>query len=231
LITSAHNEKLKQIRKLRSHSERQRTGLFVVEGEDLVAAAEAAEAERELVLVAGEDIEPNLLRTVSTLGSGTRVIGVYRQRWSQPGGRLSVYLHGVGDPGNVGTIVRAAHALCDGPVVLGPGCADPYSPKAVRASMGSVFARPPARGELGELSGTRLGLQVDAEATVAQVGLEPPVVVCLGAERAGLSAEASQLTDASARIPMRPGGPESLNVAMAATVALYELGRRMAGHG
>jgi RNA methyltransferase, TrmH family len=231
LITSPHNEKLKQIRKLRSHHERERSGLFVVEGEDLVAAAEAVRAEPELVLVAGEDVEPALLGAVSTLGSGTRVIGVYRQRWSQPGGQLSVYLHGVGDPGNVGAIVRAAHALCDGPVVLGPGCADPYSPKAVRASMGSVFARPPARVALDEVPGTRLALEARADAPLAEVQVEPPVVICLGAEREGLPAMLSATVDARARIPMRPDGPDSLNVAMAATVALYELGRRMPGHG
>ena len=231
MITSTHNEKLKQIRKLRSHRERERSGLFVVEGEDLVAAAQAAGVEPELVLVAGEDVEPELLGAVSTLGSGTRVIGVYRQRWSQPGGELSVYLHGVGDPGNVGTIVRAAHALCDGPVVLGPGCADPYSPKAVRASMGPCFARPPARAELGELAGAKLALDGRADAPLAEVDVEPPVVICVGAEREGLPPELSAAVDASARIPMRPDGPESLNVAMAATVALYELGHRMAGHG
>src|SRR5207302_1797646 len=122
------------------HRERER--LCLAEGEDLVDAARAAGFEPELLLVAGEDIEPELLDAVSTLGSGTRVIGVFPERWSEPGGELSVYLHGVGDPGNVGTIVRSAHALADGPVVLGPGCADPWSPKAVRASMGSVFARP-----------------------------------------------------------------------------------------
>ena len=228
MITSPHNDKLKQIRRLRSRRERRRTGLFVAEGEDLVAAAEAAGAEPTLVLAAGRDVEPALLGRVSTLGSGTRVIGVYRQRWSQPGGRLSVYLHRVGDPGNVGAVIRAAHALCDGPVVLGAGCADPYSPKAVRASMGSVFARPPARAELRDLSGMRLGLEAGAETTVAEIGFEAPVVLCLGAERDGLRSEASELIDASARIAMRPGGPESLNVAMAATVALYELDRRMA---
>ena len=231
MITSANNEKLKQIRKLRSHSERERSGLFVVEGEDLVAAAQAAQAEPELVLVAGEDVEPELLGAVSTLGSGTRVIGVYRQRWSQPGGELSVYLHGVGDPGNVGTILRAAHALCDGPVVLGRGCADPYSPKAVRASMGSVLARPPARADLDELTGAKLALDGRADTPLAEVEVEPPVVICVGAEREGLPPELSGAVDASARIPMRPDGPDSLNVAMAATVALYELGRRMAGHG
>ena len=231
MITSPHNDKLKQIRRLRSPRERRRTGLFVAEGEDLVAAAEAAGAEPALLLAAGEDVEPDLLGRVSTLGSGTRVVGVYRQLWSQPGGQLSVYLHGVGDPGNVGAIIRAAHALCDGPVVLGAGCADPYSPKAVRASMGSVFARPPARGELRDLKGMRLGLEAGAGTTVAEVGLEAPVVLCLGAERAGLPDEASELIDASARIAMRPGGPESLNVAMAATIALYALDRRMADHG
>ena len=231
MITSPHNEKLKQIRKLRSHRERERSGLFVVEGDDLVAAAHAARAEPELVLVAGEDVEPELLGAVSTLGSGTRVIGVYRQRWSQPGGELSVYLHGVGDPGNVGTIVRAAHALCDGAVVLGPGCADPYSPKAVRASMGSVLARPPARAELGELTGAKLALDGRADAPLAEVDYEPPIVICVGAEREGLPPELSATVDASARISMRPDGPESLNVAMAATIALYELGRRMPGHG
>ncbi len=255
MITSPDNEKLKRIRKLRSHRERERTGLFVVEGEDLVTAAEAAGAEAELLLVAGEDVEPGLLGAVSTLGSGTRVIGVYRQRWSQipsqgaaPGvirassdhrspsapceeaAQLSVYLHGVADPGNVGTIVRAAHALCDGPVVLGPGCADPYSPKAVRASMGSVFARPPAREELAGLHATKLALDGGAETPLGELEVQPPVVICLGAERHGLTNELSAEVDARVRIPMRPDGPDSLNVAMAATVALYELGHRMAAH-
>jgi len=231
MITSPHNDKLKQIRRLRSRRERERTGLFVAEGEDLVEAARAAGAEPKLVLVAGKDVEPDLLVAVSTLGSGTRAMGVYRQRWSKPGGQLSVYLHCVGDPGNVGTIVRAAHALCDGPVVLGPGCADPHSPKAVRASMGSVFARPPARAELVELTGTKLALDARAVAPLAELEVAPPVAICLGGERGGLPAGLLATVDASARISMRPDGPDSLNVAMAATVALYELGRRMPGHG
>jgi RNA methyltransferase, TrmH family len=228
LITSPHNEKLKLIRKLRSRRERDRSGLFLAEGEDLVAAAKAAGAEPELLLVAGEDVAPELLDAVSALGSGTRVIGVYRQRWVDPGGEVSVYLHGVGDPGNVGTIIRAAHALCDGPVVLGASCADPYSPKAVRASMGSVFARPPARGDLIELAGTKVALDGGAEASLEDLELAPPMVLCLGAERAGLEREVAAAVDASARIPMRSPGPDSLNVAMAATIALYEVNTRMA---
>jgi TrmH family RNA methyltransferase len=232
MITSPDNEKLKRIRKLRSARERRRTGLFTAEGEDLVAAARAAGVEPALMLVAGRDVEPGLLAAASTIGSGTRAIGVYPQRWAAPGGALSVYLDGVRDPGNVGAIVRAAHALCDGPVVLGPGCADPYSPKAVRASMGSVFARPPARAaSAAELQGTKLALSPRADVSLDQVEAAPPLVVCLGSERDGLAPELAAAADRSARIPIRPGGPDSLNVAMAATVVLYELGRRMADHG
>jgi RNA methyltransferase, TrmH family len=219
MITSPDNEQLKTIRKLRAKKHRERTGLFVAEGEDLV---EAATWEPEILLVAGVDVEPDLLDAVSSLGSGTRVIGVYRQIWSQPGGSLSVYLHGVHDPGNVGAIIRSAHALCDGPVILGPDCADPYSPKAVRASMGSIFARPPARGEP---AGTRIALERGAQ-PLATVAAEPPIVVCLGSEREGLPPGFA--SDLRAGIPLRDGGPDSLNVAMAATVALYELSNRMA---
>src|SRR3954452_9939993 len=86
LITSTDNPKLKQIRKLQTKRERARSGLFVAEGEDLVTAAVW---EPEYVLRAGEDVEPKLLDSVSSLGSGTRVIGVYRQRWAEPGGDLS----------------------------------------------------------------------------------------------------------------------------------------------
>jgi RNA methyltransferase, TrmH family len=219
MITSRDNEQLKTIRKLHDKSWRDKLGLFVAEGEDLVDAA----WDPEYVLRAGENVEPALLDEVSTLGSGTRVIGVYQQRWSEPGGELSVYLHGVGDPGNIGAIVRTTHGLADGPVVLGPGCADPWSPKAIRASMGSVFVRPPARGEP---LGNRLALDPHAERTLREAHVEPPVVLCLGAEREGLPEE---LGGERVRIPIE--GPDSLNVAAAAAIALYELRNRMARHG
>jgi RNA methyltransferase, TrmH family len=228
MITSPHNDKLKLIRKLQARKHRERSGLFAAEGEDLVEAAERAGAEVEFVLVAGQDVEPELLGAVSELGSGTRVIGVYSQRWSPPGGALSVYLDGVRDPGNIGTIVRTAHALADGPVILGPGCADPYSPRAVRASMGSVFARPPARAPLAELDGFKLALDGDAGSVLGEVELSTPLVLCLGGEREGLPADVARLADATARIPMQAGGPESLNVASAAAVGLYEVANRMA---
>jgi RNA methyltransferase, TrmH family len=229
MIRSPDNDKLKTIRKLAQKRWREKLALFVAEGEDLVAAAERAGWEPRFVLRAGEDVEPELLDAVSALGSGSRVIGVYEQRWAAPGGDLSVWLHGVEDPGNVGTIIRSAHGLADGPVILGPGCADPFSPKAVRATMGSLFARPPARAGFEELEGARVAL--DAAAADPLGGLSAPVVLCLGAERDGLPATLLDAADATARIPLRAGGPESLNVAMTAAIALYEAANRMAGHG
>jgi TrmH family RNA methyltransferase len=224
MIVSKDNQQLKTIRKLLS---KRRDGLFVAEGEDLIAAAAENGWEPEILLRAGVDVDPELLP--SSLGSGSRVVGVYKERWSQPGGDLSVYLHGVRDPGNVGTIIRSAHALADGPVVLGPDCADPYSPKAVRATMGSIFARPPARAGFADLTGTTIVLDSGDGQPLAEVAAEPPLTLCVGGERKGVPAELRRSATHIAQIPLRPDGPDSLNVAMAATVALYER-NRMATH-
>jgi RNA methyltransferase, TrmH family len=215
VITSADNEKLKTIRKLQQKRWRTKLGLFAAEGEDLIAMGR----DPEFVLRAGEDVEPDLLDAVSTLGSGTRVIGVYKQHWAEPEGDLLVYLHAVEDPGNVGTIIRSAHALADATVVLGPGCADPYSPKAVRASMGSIFTRPPARAPLGALEGHKVALDVTAERDLRDLAVTGPVVLVMGSERGELPAEVEGV-----HIPVHA---DSLNVAMAATVALYETALRM----
>jgi RNA methyltransferase, TrmH family len=219
VITSKDNQQLKTIRKLLS---KRRDGLFVAEGEDLVEAAAEHGWEPVILLRAGIDVEPDLLP--SGLGSGSRVVGVYEERWAEPHGDLSVYLHGVHDPGNVGTIVRSAHALADGPVILGPDCADPYGPKAVRASMGSIFARPPARAAFEELEGNTVALDHRAEQPLAAIDLEPPITLCVGGERRGLPEELTPT--ARARIPLRADGPDSLNAAISAAIGLY----RMAGH-
>ncbi len=213
MITSADNDKLKTIRKLQQKRWRTKLGLFAAEGEDLQGP------HPEFVLRAGVDVDPELLDAVSTLGSGTRVIGVYEQRWAKPEGDVLVYLHGVEDPGNVGTIIRSAHALADATVVLGPGCADPYSPKAVRASMGSIFTRPPARALLDALKGHKVALDVTAERDLRDLDVTAPIVLVMGSERGELPAGVEGV-----RISVHA---DSLNVAMAATVALYETALRM----
>jgi RNA methyltransferase, TrmH family len=218
VITSHHNPLLKDIRRL----QRRRDGRFVAEGEDLVAAAEAAGWQPLVRLEAGVDVEPEALAKVSSLGSGTRVLAVYEERWGEPTGPLCVYLHGVRDPGNVGTVIRSALAFGASSVALGPETADPFSPKAVRASMGAIFSVPVARAEsVDELPGERIALAA-REGVVLRGPAQGDTTLVVGAEREGLPAAVVAACDKTAHIPIRS---ESLNAAMAATVALYEMTR------
>jgi RNA methyltransferase, TrmH family len=227
MISSPHNEKLKLVRKLRERKHREREGLFASEGEDLVEAGLAAGLEPRFLLSAagsglgGEEVEPELLAEISALGSGTRAIAVWEQRWASEAKAPCVYLHGVADPGNVGAIVRSADALLGGSVALGPDCADPYGPKAVRASMGSIFATPPLRAEVGEMPAPRAAL-------IAHGGegfdtLAGAATLCLGAEREGLPAAVLAACELRVTIPLRPGGPDSLNVAAAAAISMERI--------
>jgi TrmH family RNA methyltransferase len=236
MIESPQNEKLKLVRKLRDRKHRERENAFATEGEDLLEAGLAAGAQPRVVLVAagseieGEEVEPALLADVSSLGSGTRVIAV----WPVPKASTPLspdtgesapgpcfYLQGVGDPGNVGTIVRTVDALLGSSVVLGPECADPYSPKAVRASMGSIFSSPPLQAGLDATREPRVALVAHGGEELDT--LAGAATVCLGAEREGLPEEVVARCERKVTIPLRPGGAESLNVAAAAAIAAQRL--------
>ncbi len=227
MITSPQNAKLKEVRKLTRRDARDRTSRFAAEGEDLIAAADAAgwvALERYVTPESGLDgvlVERELLDRVSALGSGSRVIAVYEQRWADTAtGPVCVALWGVGDPGNVGTILRSALAFGAASVALGPGCADPFSPKAVRASMGAIFAMPIVRVR----SVDELPSPVIAMAARTGEPLHGPLdgTLVVGAERAGLPAAIVSACDRAAHVPI---AGESLNAAMAATVGLYEMTR------
>jgi TrmH family RNA methyltransferase len=233
-IASPQNPRLKALRRLHAKRERTHSGRFLAEGEDLIAAAERAGRHAlEGYRLAGtglggarfHDVEASALAGASTLGSGTRVIGVYEQRWTDPLGPLCVYLHGVADPGNVGTVLRSAEAFGASSVALGPGCADPHSPKAVRASMGAIFSVALARtGDVSELPGERIALLAGAGDPLygpADAAAQA-VTLLIGAEREGLPGDVVAACERTARIPI---ASESLNAAMAATVALYEMTR------
>ena len=228
-ITSPHNETLKEVRKLAGRKWRDKTRSFVAEGEDLIGAASAAGWTPELLLceagsgLAGEEVAPHLLKQVSQLGSGTRTLAVYAQRWAPaPVGPVCVALWGVNDPGNVGTVVRSALAFGAASVALGPGTADPYGAKAVRASMGAIFDVPVARvSNIGELPGHKVALVARTGRALAELDAEE-VTLVVGAEREGLSEGVLASCNETAHIPIRS---ESLNAAMAATIGLYEVTR------
>jgi RNA methyltransferase, TrmH family len=242
-ITSSQNQRLREIRKLRMRRrERERAGRFVAEGEDLLEAADAAGWEPvERYCAAGSglpgvEVEARVLASASGLASGTRALAVYEERWlSDPVGPLCVYLQGVHDPGNVGAVLRSAEAFGASCVALGPDSADPFSPKAVRASMGAVFGVPVARvSDVSELPGRTVALVVGDGVPLHEVtqsgseGANPNAKVrdglslLIGSERHGLPEDVIQAADLTAHIPI---ASHSLNAAMAATIALYEASR------
>ena len=211
------------MRKLHDRRWRDKLGLFAVEGEDLVEAGLAAGLEPADRLVAGEDVGPELLAEVATLGYPPRIVAVFRRDDLPHGTRpVTLALWHVGDPGNLGTLLRAADAFGAG-VALSEGCADPTGPKAVRASMGSLF-RVPLSG-FDEPAGKRVALVPSGGVPLPELQFEDEIVLVLGAEREGLPADVLERCDERASIP-QPGGGDSLNVAMAGAIALYEVARR-----
>ena len=230
MISSRDNAKLKTVRKLAARRQREKLGLFAAEGEDLVAAALENGWELEFALVdaarppalelRAEPLASQRLAEVSALGHAPRVIGVFRagrpERERPP---LGLELWRVGDPGNVGTLARACDAF-GAYLALSAGCADPFAPKALRASAGSIFGV-----ALEEFSpGGAVALVAHGAPPLSDLDASLSRFV-LGSEREGLPDEVVARCAARATIPLA-GSAESLNVAMAGTVALYDWRRR-----
>jgi TrmH family RNA methyltransferase len=225
------------VRKLESRRQREKLGLFACEGEDLVTAALAAGLEPVQALVAGERpllperlsraeaVAPALMASISTHPHPARVIAVFRHADLPRGTDLPVglALWHVADPGNVGTLIRTADALGPAFVALSPGCGDATGTKALRASAGAIFRVP--LGNFEEAPRPRIGLVAHGGRPLAEVELPEPVTFVLGAERGGLPPEAAQACDELATIPLAATA-ESLNVAAAGAIALYERSRR-----
>jgi TrmH family RNA methyltransferase len=168
-------------------------------------------------------VEPELLASVSTLGHAPRAIGVFRRDDLPEGDRtVTVALWHVGDPGNVGTIVRTADAY-DAAVALSDECADPTGPRAVRATAGAIFRVPLVAWDAA--AGTRAALVAHGGTPIGEADLQPPLTFLLGSEREGLPERLVASCNLAVSIPL-PGAAESLNVAAAAAIALYELSRR-----
>jgi len=127
----------------------------------------------------------------------------------------------IADPGNVGTLMRTADAFGAG-VSLSAECADPTGPRALRASAGAIFRVPLVPWD--ELHSRGVALVAHGGEPLADAPLDPPLTVYLGSEREGLPSDlASDCYKVTVRLP---GDAESLNVAAAGAIALYELNRR-----
>jgi RNA methyltransferase, TrmH family len=247
VITSRANARVRAARGLGEAKERKRTGLFLDEGEDALRAALAAGIVPVEAFVdddLGSDriadelssrvakvhrCSAEVMAALSSLSHTSRAVGVFRANdlpplvAGSPASQVGLQLHGVSDPGNLGTLLRSAQGFGPAHVALADGCADPLSPRAVRASMGALYSVPVITlHEAPELP--LVALDARGEQTLAALELKPPIAFALGGERSGLPDAVAAGADSVARIGLAEGA-ESLNVAIAGALALYELRR------
>jgi len=257
-ITSLQNDRIKAIRALEMRKVRRETGLFVAEGASiLVTARDQGHQPRTLAYQAGStaggiarglvwsaleagaevlEVTEAILGKIASKDNPQSMLGVFEQRWIEPpspegvaGEATWLALEEVRDPGNLGTIIRTAHAVGAAGLLLVGNCCDPYSRECVRATMGSIFAVPVARmthdafldwrpSWPGDVVGTHLAGTEDFR----RVEYRAPVLLVMGSEGPGLSAEMAPACSRLVRIPMAPG-IDSLNLAVATALALYQV--------
>jgi TrmH family RNA methyltransferase len=260
LISSAANPLAKRVRALAERRHRRREGAFVVEGIQPVWQAVSAGAEIETLIVAPDLLRgsPALAMVEERERRGMRVARLTRDLFERLSDRdgpsglaaivhgrvlalpdlavgpdsLFVALHEIGNPGNLGTIIRTADAAGAGVVLLGD-TTDPFAPAAVKASMGALFEVPVAQaGDPADLFEWARARGVGVVATSAHADAQhwstsypAPLALLLGSEGVGLPRDLLERGDLRVRIPM-VGGAHSLNLAVAAGILLYEVRRQ-----
>lgn len=265
VITSKQNSIVKYIRGLRDKRTRDREQRFIIEGFKMVAEAVDSGWIPEKILITGygenqpqarvilansgqaqlvrvsEEVMDHICETETPQGIAAliRIPPVSPADIKAGPGSLFVVADGVQDPGNVGTIIRAADAFGSEAVFLTVGCADLYNAKTLRSTMGSVFHLPVVNGidsfvlqnffrQNGiSIAATSLG---ESAVPLPQAGLKRPLAVIFGSESRGVSEEFLGTADLQIKIPMA-GPAESLNVAVAAGIVLYEAFRRHGSSG
>lgn len=250
LIQSTQNDTVKRMRSLAAKKGRQETGLHFIEGERLVREAAASGADiAELFIEEGREAEDialsaarvytvtrRVLESMTDTGTPQWICAAVRTQDTAPPEAypdgLIVALDRVQDPGNLGTILRTADAMGAVGLLLGSGCADPFGPKVLRSTMGSLYHIPLWQGELTrELPKLRqagfslICGHLDGEETLSPVG--DKCVLIIGNEGNGVSGEVANLCE-KYRLPMY-GRAESLNASVAAGILMYELARAMRG--
>lgn len=246
-IKSRKNPLAVHIKKLGADGDYRRShGAFVCDGEKLLREAVLNAADIKVVLSSGEapewlpkqipfyKTEPDIINSVSPLKNPQSVVficGIKERGEDEDIIKSRIILEGIQDPGNVGTILRTASAFNIGSVILTGGCADPYNPKTIRASMGAIFRQPVS---VMDLDGIRMlkakGIRLCGAALgekcrdVREVTFKNTAVV-IGSEGRGLTEEMLGLCDETIKIPMSPKS-ESLNAAVAAAIIMWEANMR-----
>ncbi len=239
-VTSPQNPTIKLIRSLSEKKFRHETGLFVAEGWEMLDRARKAGwvpehlVSTEPISAWGETrpilVTEKVMEGLSGQNNPQGALATFKRRYASEVTPKGVWLalEDMRDPGNLGTIIRTADAVAaSGVILVGQSC-DPYSGDCVRATTGSIFGVPLLRMEIeaftalcktwpGDVVGTHLKGTEDFRRTYRS-----PTLLVMGSERRGLSEELAAACSSLVRIPM-PGGAESLNVASATALMLYEV--------
>ena len=247
-ITSLKNPKVTTWKSLKDRKGRKETGCFLVEGRKMVEEAVASAFPVEAILVEadrlGEFTLPaglpaysmpgHVLAAVCDTKTPQGIAAVVRMAEVELHGMRLVAMDGVQDPGNVGTIIRTADAAGFDGVILSSQCADVFSPKVLRATMGSVFRMgirvtddlPGLLTQMVQEGASVLSSQLDGEPFYQRSPLNERFVLVIGSEGNGVTDEVKAIATHKVKLPMR-GGAESLNAAVAAGIMMYELTRDM----
>lgn len=238
IYTSVDNEKIKEIHKLHTKKYRDLTDTFIVEGEHLVE--EAARAGLLQLIIKEEDyISENaydkdiiicshkVMRFLSELDNSSKIMGICNKKEGQLSGNKILVLDNIQDPGNLGTIIRSSVAFSVDTVVLSEDCVDLYNSKVVRASQGMIFSSNIVTGNLisviNSLDGyTIYGTKVDGGEELKTLDKEEKIAIIIGNEGKGVRRELLDMCDKYLYINMN-NSCESLNVAVATSIILYEL--------
>ncbi len=243
-ISSLRNPKFLSWRSLKDKKGRDAMDAFLVEGAKMVGEALYSSFTVEALLLR-EDISlpfpadasipvfrlsESVFNSLSDTRTPQGVDAVVRRNVRPLTGNLLLALDGIQDPGNMGTLIRTADAAGFTGILLSPDCADIFSPKVVRATMGSIFRMsfdfpPSLSSALASLRDTAgfsvISSQLDGDPFYDRAPIFPPLVLTVGNEGNGISEEVKAVATHRFRLPM-PGGAESLNAAVAAAVMMYD---------
>ena len=243
-ITSLKNPKVAAWKALKDRKGRRESGCFLVEGRKMVEEALSSAFDVETVLVQEGmelpdgltmpvyELPAHVLAAVCDTKTPQGIAAVVRMKEQSALGKHIVVLDGVQDPGNVGTIIRTADAAGLDGVLLSNQCADVFSPKVLRATMGSIFRMnlrttddlPGELTKLREKGYSILSSQLDGTPFYEREKVAEQFALIIGNEGNGVSEQVQQTATHRVRLPMR-GGAESLNAAIAAAIMMYELMR------
>lgn len=239
LITSINNQTIKELDKLKQKKYRDLEQKFLIEGEHLVEEAEKSGVLEKIILLENSEyhsnlekiyVSKNVMKKLSSLDTPPNIIGVCKMLSRKELGKKVLLLDDIQDPGNLGTIIRSSVAFNVDSIVMSLNTVDLYNPKVIRSTQGMIFKINLIKDDLGQviekLKSKNIPIyttNVNGGENIKNINTTDSYGLIMGNEGNGVKDEISTLADRKIYIPMN-SKVESLNVSVAASILLYELG-------